>query len=136
MGADVLINPLQTDPVHEVLADTGQRGVDLAIDCAGKDDTLEQCIQSTRCAGRVVITGIPSTDYIRLPFHLLRRKEIAVYTVRRSNRDSETALHMLAEQPRRFLPMLTHERPLPEIQSAFELCERYGDGVGKFVLTL
>ncbi len=136
MGADVAIDPAQSDPVREILTDTGQRGVDVAIDCASKDDSIDQCIQATRSAGRVVMTGIPSSDYIRLPYHILRRREIAFYTVRRSNRDSETALHMLAEQPRRFVPMLTHSRPLSEIQSAFELVERYSDGVGKFVLTL
>jgi len=136
LGADALLDPNQVDPVHEVLAATGQRGVDVTIDCAAKGDTINQSIRTTRNAGRVVITGIPSEEYVPLAFHWIRRKEIAFYSVRRSNKESETALRMLTDEPRRFVPILTHARPLSEVQAAFELCEHYSDDVGKFVLTL
>lgn len=136
LGCDVAIDPSATNPVQEILQDTGNRGVDLAIDCAGKGDSINQCIQATRNAGRVVVTAIPPDDYVRLAFHILRRKELAFYTVRRSNHDSGSALRLLADQPRRFAPVLTHQRPLAGVQAAFELCERYDDGVGKLTLTL
>ena len=77
-----------------------------------------------------------SEDHIRLAFHILRRKELAFYSVRRSNHDSETALRLLAAHSKRFAPILTHERPLADIQPAFELCEQYADGVGKLTITL
>ena len=32
------------------------------------------------------------------------------------------------------LSMLTHERPLSQIQAAFEICENYADGVGKMTI--
>lgn len=135
MGADVTIDPTQTDPVKEVLADTGQRGVDVAIDCATQGDTVNQCLYATRNAGRVVITGIPSEEFPKLAFHTMRRKEIAFYTVRRSNRESELALKLLADHPKRFVPVLTHSQSIDDIQPVFERCERYADGIGKFVLT-
>ena len=37
IGADVALDPQQVDAVKQILADTGKRGVDLAIDCAGKE---------------------------------------------------------------------------------------------------
>jgi L-iditol 2-dehydrogenase len=135
LGADAVIDPAAVDPAREVLRETGNRGVDIAIDCAGKADSINQCIHAARHAGRVVVTGIPSEDYIRLALHLLRRKELAFYSVRRSNHDSETALRLLAAHSKLFAPMLTHERPLAEIQPAFELCEQYADGVGKLTVT-
>ncbi len=136
LGADAVIDPAQVDVVRQLLTDTGQRGVDVTIDCASKDDTVNQALRATRNAGRVVITGIPSEEFVPVAFHVIRRKEIALYVVRRSNKDSATALRMLTDQPRRFVPILTHERPMTEIQAAFELCEKYRDGVGKFVLSL
>ena len=136
MGADAAIDPAAVDPGREILRDTANRGVDIAIDCAGKDDSINQCIQAARHAGRVVVTGIPSEDYVRLALHILRRKELAFYSVRRSNHDSEAALRLLAAHSRRFAPILTHERPLRDIQPAFELCEKYADGVGKLTVTL
>ena len=55
--------------------------------------------------------------------------------VRRSNHDSETALKLLRAEPSRFVPILTHTRPLTEIQSSFEQLESYTGGAVKVVLT-
>jgi len=136
MGADVALDPVQGDPVREILKDTAQRGVDVAIDCAALGDTINQCVRAARNAGRVVVTGIPSQDHISLAFHIMRRKELAFYNVRRSNHDAGAALRLLAAEPGRFAPLLTHQRPLAEIQQAFETIEKYADGVGKLTLTL
>lgn len=136
MGAHALIDSAATDPVQEILRDTAKRGADIAIDCAAKGDTLNQCIHAVCNTGRVVVTGIPAEDYIRLAFHVMRRKEIAFYSVRRSNHDSQQALRLLAAEPARFTPMLTHKRPLSGIQQAFEVLEKYEDGVGKTTVTI
>jgi threonine dehydrogenase-like Zn-dependent dehydrogenase len=56
--------------------------------------------------------------------------------VRRSNHESETALHLLREQPGRFAPMLTHTMPIEKVQQAFSMLEHYADGVGKVVIDL
>jgi L-iditol 2-dehydrogenase len=134
LGADAAIDPSTADPVREILRDTLKRGVDIAVDCAGKEDAVNQCLHAVRNAGRVVVTGIPSQDHINLAFHVLRRKELAFYSVRRSNHDSETALRLLEAERRRFASILTHERPLSQVQSAFEICENYADGVGKMTI--
>lgn len=135
VGADVAIDPRAADPVAVVMNDTGRRGVDLSIDCATKDDSVNQCLRATRNAGRVVITGIPSAVRVPLEFHTLRRKELAFLAVRRSNHDSDTALRLLAEHPQLFAPIVTHTRPLGEIQSAFDMLEGGGHEAGKVVLT-
>jgi len=133
-GADAAIDPGAVDPVHELLKDTGRRGVDLAIDCAARGASTNQAIGASRNAGRVVITGIPSTVQVALDLHVLRRKELAVFNVRRSNHESETALELLRECPRRFTPILTHTLAFEDAQRAFTLLERYEDGAGKIVI--
>ncbi|HLK18304.1 MAG TPA: alcohol dehydrogenase catalytic domain-containing protein [Bryobacteraceae bacterium] len=134
MGADATIDPSASDPVHEILQDTAKRGVDIAIDCAAQGDTINQCVYAARNAGRVIVTGIPAQDHINLAFHVVRRKELAFLSVRRSNHDSETALRLLESDPKRFSELLTHDRPVSDIQSAFELCESRADGVGKMTI--
>jgi L-iditol 2-dehydrogenase len=134
MGADAAIGPSAADPVYEILRDTSGRGVDIAIDCAARGDTINQCLYATRNAGRVVVTGIPAQDHVNLAFHIMRRKELTLLSVRRSNHDSETALRLLESERKRFTALLTHERPVSGIQAAFELCESYADGVGKMTI--
>lgn len=135
-GADAAIDPHADDPVKRILADTGQRGVDVAIDCAALGPSMNQCLHVVRNAGRVVITAIPAEAEPRLEFHVMRRKEISLFNVRRSNHESELALKLLVEHNARFAPLITHKRPLEKIEEAFFLLERYADGVGKIAIDL
>ena len=134
MGADVVLDSVSA--VKQILADTGGRGVDIVIDCAAKDGTINQSLEVCRPRGRVVMTGIPSEARVDFAFHIMRRKELFFYSVRRSNHDSKAALEMIAERPEFFAPLVTHRRPFDGIQKAFELNEGYLDGVGKLVLEL
>jgi L-iditol 2-dehydrogenase len=110
LGADVAIDPNETDPVKEILQATGSRGADVTLDCATQAGTINQSLYVTKSGGRVVIT------------------------VRRANQTGGAALRMLEEHVRRFAPMITHCRPMTEVQAAFETLANYGDGVGKVVL--
>jgi L-iditol 2-dehydrogenase len=134
MGANAAIDPAAADPIRQILTETGERGVDVAIDCAAKGESMNQCAHVTRNAGRVVVTGIPSVSRVPLEFHVLRRKEVAVFNVRRSNHEAEAALEMLKEHRARFAPMLTHSLPLDKVERAFTILERYEDGVGKMLI--
>jgi L-iditol 2-dehydrogenase len=82
-----------------------------------------------------VITGIPADVRISLEFHVMRRKELAFYNVRRSNHESEEALRLLSQHPGLFGPMITHRRPLEAIEQTFHMVECYEDGIGKAVVT-
>lgn len=132
VGADALLDP--SDAVRQILADTGGRGVDCAIDCATREETTNQAIQAACHGGRVVLTGIHSRPVIALEVSPMRRKELAFFNVRRSNRESALALGLLAQEPARFAPLLTHTRPLDHIAEAFSIAETYSDGVGKMIV--
>lgn len=134
LGADAALDPTSVDPVHELLTETRGRGVDVAIDCAARGESINQAIGAARNAGRVVVTGIPSAARVELDFHVMRRKELALLNVRRSNHESETALELLRDCPQRFTPMLTHSFPLDAVDRGFSLLEQYADGVGKVLI--
>ena len=135
MGADAALD-ISEDPVAVVLRDTGRRGVDASFDCAAKNETLNQCLRTTRNGGRVLLTGIPSEERVPVEFHIMRRKELTVFNVRRSNHEPHAAMDALTREPHRFRPMLTHSLPLERAQEAFEIVEGYRDGVGKMVIDL
>jgi L-iditol 2-dehydrogenase len=134
MGADVAVDPAATDPVRQILGETGRRGVDVAMDCAARQESMNQCMQAARNAGRVILTGIPSESRVSMEFHVMRRKELALFSVRRSNHESETALEFIKEHRQRLAPMLTHNLPLDQVERAFSILERYEDGVGKMLI--
>ncbi|HLK69892.1 MAG TPA: alcohol dehydrogenase catalytic domain-containing protein [Bryobacteraceae bacterium] len=134
MGADVVLDPAEIDVVKQILADTGNRGVDCAMDCAAKEHTTNLGIQAARNGGRLVITGIHSESFVPFEVSPMRRKELAIFNVRRSLHESEAALQMLVERTAWFAPLVTHTRPLSKIAEAFAIAESYSDGVGKMVV--
>jgi len=132
IGADVVLEPDEAQ--KEILNGTRQFGVDCAIDCAAREQTTNQAIQVVRGAGRVVLTGIHSTLLVSLDGSAMRRKELTVINVRRSNHETQEALDLLHEHAEWFAPMLTHTRPIERIDEAFAIASQYRDGVGKMTI--
>jgi L-iditol 2-dehydrogenase len=135
LGADEVIDPCQTDAAKEIVSATGGRGVDCAVDCAAKEDTTNWAIRAARNGGRIVLTGIHSGVLVPFEVSPMRRKELAIFNVRRSNHDSHRALDLLIQRAAWFAPIVTHKRPLEEIAGAFRVAGQYADGVGKLVIT-
>jgi len=132
MGADVALDPAEA--VQEVLSGTGRLGVDCAIDCAAREHTTGQAIQLTRSGGRVALTGIHSIPFVPLDGSAMRRKELTIFNVRRSNHESHEALELLTAHPDWFAPLLTHARAIDRIDEAFAIASQYQDGVGKMIV--
>jgi len=134
MGAHAALDPNAIDTVKQIMADTGNRGVDCAVDCAAKEHTTNWAIQASRNGGRVVLTGIHSDVLVPFEVSPMRRKELTIFNVRRSLHESETAIALITEHTQWFAPLVTHTRPLAEIADAFRIAETYSDGVGKMVI--
>jgi L-iditol 2-dehydrogenase len=132
IGASVALEPAEA--VQEILRGTRQRGVDCAIDCAAKEHTTNQAIQVARNAGRVALTGIHSTRLVPLEGSTMRRKELTIFNVRRSNHESHAALELLSAHTDWFAPLVTHAREMDHIAEAFEIASQYRDGVGKMIV--
>ena len=128
MGADVALDPNQVDPSKEI------SNVDVAIDCAAKQNTHNWAFRVLKNGGRMLLTGIHSEAVVGFEVSHMRRKEIAIFNVRRSNHETHDALDFLKARPELFTPMITHRRPLRDIVEAFKLVENYADGVGKLVV--
>jgi L-iditol 2-dehydrogenase len=132
IGADVALEP--GEALDEILKATGQRGVDCAIDCAAGEDTTSQAMQITRNAGRVVLTGIHTSAFVKVDAGAMRRKELVLFNVRRSNHETDEALELLGAKAAWFAPLLTHSRDIDHIDDAFAIASQYRDGVGKMMV--
>lgn len=132
IGAHAAFEP--EEALEEILRATGRRGVDCAIDCAAGEHTTNQAVLLARNAGRVALTGIHSIAMVPLDGSAMRRKELTIFNVRRSNHETDEAMELLHAHPAWFAPVLTHTRPLDRIDEAFDLASHYRDGVGKMII--
>jgi L-iditol 2-dehydrogenase len=132
-GADWTGHPGHQDVVQGVRA-LRPGGVDVAFECAGQQDTIDQAVGLLKPGGKLMLIGIPRTDRISLEIHTMRRQEITVVNVRRQNRCTGTALDWIDRGKVGVDFMATHAFPLDRCQEAFELVAGYRDGVIKAMI--
>jgi threonine 3-dehydrogenase len=60
MGADVVLNPSETDAVRQIKGETGDTGVDVLLEMSGNSVALQQGFKALRAGGRASLLGIPT----------------------------------------------------------------------------
>jgi len=132
-GATWVGNPEEQDIVKEIL---GQQplGVDVAFECAGQQETVDQCVELLRPGGTLILTGIPRFDRVSMAIDLIRRKEITIVNIRRQNGCTQKAIDLIASGKVNVDFMITHHFGIDETQDAFELVAEYRDGVVKAMI--
>jgi len=60
MGADLVLNPKETDAVARVLAETAGAGVDVLLEMSGNPAAIRQGLKMLRPGGRASLLGIPA----------------------------------------------------------------------------
>jgi len=133
LGADWTGNPRRQDVVQAVRK-AEPRGVDVAYECAGEQETVDQCLELLTPGGKCMLVGIPELDRLSFDMNHMRRGEIAVQNVRRQNGCVGPAIEMIASGKADVGAMVTHHFTLAESQQAFETVAYYRDGVVKAII--
>src|SRR6202790_5793799 len=60
MGADVVLNPAETDSVARIKAETSGTGVDVLLEMSGNPAAIQQGFRALRAGGRASLLGIPT----------------------------------------------------------------------------
>ena len=138
MGADHLIDSSQVDPVEEIMRLTGGRGVDVAIEALGTQQTFEACLRVLRPGGTLSRLGVYSTDLtIPLgPFAAGLGDHRIITTLCPGGKERMRRLMSVIENGRIDLgAMVTHRYKLDDIEAAYELFSHQRDGVLKVAIT-
>ncbi len=138
MGADVVIDHTQEDPVARVKELTDGRGADVAIEALGIQETFENCLRSVRPAGVVSSLGVYG-DKVSIPL------ESFVYgigdidirsTLCPGGKERMRALMQMVANGRLDLAQLvTHRFDLDQIEEAYPLFSNQEDDVIKVAIT-
>lgn len=125
LGAKYGINSRTTNPLDAILEITKGKGVDVAIEAAGKRETMEMAFQCVRPGGGLcVLAGnLEKGEKISIdPFELIRGKKIVGTWGGETELDTDVPLYVkqyLAGELK-LDSLITHEYPLAQINQAFE----------------
>ena len=122
------------DPVQAVHAATGGRGVDIAIEAAWADHSVQQAAEMARLGGRLVLVGIPGPDKIELKHSTARRKGLTIRLSRRMKHVYPRAIKLVLSGAVDLTGIVSHRFPLAQTPEAYALNTVYGDGVVKIVI--
>lgn len=125
-GADVVINPRETDLVETVRAETRGAGADVAVDAVGSLFAL--AISVVRKAGRVVLFGVNQLARPAVSQYEITRNELTIYGTYVGVNTFPLAIQRLERGIVRPSALISHRLPLPELPHGIDLL-RAGEGV-------
>jgi L-iditol 2-dehydrogenase len=134
-GATWTGNPNKEDVVKNILKQE-PLGVDIACECAGQQQTIDQAVDLLRPGGTLMLVGIPEVERVSFAIDKIRRKEITIVNVRRQNRCAEEAIGLVASGSAKIGSFATHRFELEKAKDAFDLVADYRDGVIKAMIKL
>jgi L-iditol 2-dehydrogenase len=132
-GAVIAGNPLEENIVRKILLKE-PLGLDIAFECCGKQEALDQAIELLKPGGKLIVVGIPEFDRWSMNVEATRRKEISLQFIRRQVDCVEDALEMMNNGSINIDNMVTHRFPFVSTKEAFDLVAGYRDGVMKAMI--
>ena len=132
-GAAYAGNPDRTDIVAAIL-ERAPEHLDVVFECCGQQEALDQAVALLKPGGKLMVIGIPTVARYSFPADVARRKELCLQHVRRQNDSVQAAIDLIVSG--RIKPgfMVTHRFELDQTQAAFDLVDRYADGVVKAMI--
>jgi len=138
LGANVTLNPADGDPVAEIKRLTDGRGVDVAIEALGRQETFENALRAIRPGGTLSSLGVYSGKLVAPyeAFYAGLGDQKIVTTLCPGGKERMRRLMAMVENRRVDLtPLVTHRFALDQIHEAFDLFSRQRDGVLKVALS-
>jgi threonine dehydrogenase-like Zn-dependent dehydrogenase len=136
-GANVTLNVKEQDPVAEIKRLTDGRGVDVAIEALGRQETFENALRSIRPGGTLSSLGVYSGK-VAAPYEAFYAglgDQKIVTTLCPGGKERMRRLMTMIEHHRVDLrPLVTHHFSLDNIEQAFDLFSHQEDGVLKVAL--
>jgi len=138
MGADEVVDFTKGDPVKEIMRLTDGRGVDVAIEALGRQETFEAALRVLRPGGVLSSLGVYSND-LKIPldaFHAGLGDQTIVTTLCPGGKERMRRLmEVVASGRLDTRPLVTHRFKLDQIEGAYELFANQRDGVLKVAIS-
>jgi threonine dehydrogenase-like Zn-dependent dehydrogenase len=137
LGANVTLNPTACDVIAEIKRLTEGRGVDVAIEALGRQETFEHALRAIRPGGTLSSLGVYSGKLVAPyeAFYAGLGDQKVVTTLCPGGKERMRRLMAMIEARRVDLrPLVTHSFSLDDIQDAFDLFSQQRDGVLKVAL--
>jgi alcohol dehydrogenase len=138
LGVDAVVDFTKQEPVAAIRELTGGRGVDVAIEALGRQETFESALRVLRPGGTLSSLGVYSSD-LRIPLDAFMAglgDNRIVTTLCPGGKERMRRLMSVVASGRADLGgLVTHRFKLDDIEQAYDLFSHQRDGVLKVAIT-
>ena len=134
LGADVAINPIESDIYAEIAKYTEGYGADLVLECSGNTTAMGQTLGAAKNGGRVVFIGINFKKDIPVELGQFQAKGIRAMGSNGSPGVWDRCIKFLAQSKLDLSPVNTHTFPFDEIEKAFKFAKDPANQTMKVIL--
>ncbi len=120
-GADYIIDMQKKDPIKEIERITNGRMVEVAIECAGVETTVQTTLSMVRPGGRIVLAGLTGGKQVSLCTDHIVNDELIVKGGHGQAGNVEDAVQIINSRKYPIEKMITHNFSLDKVQEAMEL---------------
>ncbi len=125
-GADTVVNVSTEDARRRVMDQTGGRGVDVCLECAGNETSFFQCAATLRPGGTLVVLK-PVTKPVSVEMREWSERSLQLIMGREQPFETpslvEQGLKLVGIGAVRLRPLLTHVFPVHRIAEALEVVD-------------
>jgi threonine dehydrogenase-like Zn-dependent dehydrogenase len=126
LGADVVVDPREQDPLEAVRSATDGRGADVSVDSVGM--LLVDAINAVRKGGRVLVFGLNEEARAELPVVEIAYRELHIHGVYIGKGTFPLAIELLDRNEIGFDRLLTHEFEFGQAMDAVDAA-RSGEAI-------
>jgi L-iditol 2-dehydrogenase len=123
-GADHVFVTVDNTQLSKLRAATQGRGVDVAFEAAGVQDTVDASVAAVIPGGKVILVGIPDDDKTSFSASTARRKGLTIKLVRRMKHTYPRAIEFVSKGLVDVRSLVTHRYSFAQADEAFHTAQR------------
>jgi 2-desacetyl-2-hydroxyethyl bacteriochlorophyllide A dehydrogenase len=125
-GADVAVDAAKEDVLQTIMKATSEMGVDFVIECAGIQETFDQCVEITRGGGKIILVGVYEKPLSWDPMKAMSKNLSLICCL---GENFPLSIELLRSGKVRTAPFITHRFPLDRAAEAFQVQLRSQDAI-------
>jgi L-iditol 2-dehydrogenase len=134
IGADILVNVRETDPIAFVKERTHGRMGDIVVETSGSKEGPDLALHLCKRMGKVLLIGYPHGP-TPADFSYMGINNIHIYSVRGESRaNCARAISLMRQGKIKPSPMITHRFPLSQIREGFRVFKEREGGAIKVLI--
>jgi len=134
IGANILINAKEIDPIEKVMELTNGKGIDIAFEAVGIQKTIQQAINMIKKGGSVVVIGMLTKKMELDMLDIVTKEKRIIGSYVYTPLDFKIALKLISEKRVNVKSLITHVFSLKEILKGFETLSKNREETIKVII--